>query len=83
MMQLTKSFRKLKDDVDTEVGASGEIVSVTETVEIDDETALSIVSSLVHGDDEFQTASLQGRWDKLKERGTLVERNVEATGAGF
>jgi len=77
-MEFERTTTKVSDSDDA-VGTTGEIIREKVTVELTEDEAKQMIDHyLTH--DGF---SREGKWDQLKDVGTVTEIKKERTGRGF
>lgn len=76
-MKISRS--RVVNGLDAEIGAGGECIEITETVELDEGDMEQIIERLVQGN-LLHSMSERAVWERLKELGTVIERREEQTG---
>lgn len=77
MKELTKT--RTVDGKKAEIGSDDDLVRVKETIKLNEDDMKRIVGRLADG--RFDGTSENGRWEKIKEIGLLIEK--EETIIGF
>jgi len=72
-MKLTQEFSEVRNN---------EVVNVSETVKLSDSEAETVMVEMINNNFCLSCSEV-AKWEKLKERGTVIERSEESTGAVF